>query len=69
MMSLKYRKAAYQCFADSHTKAIFESMIYGITRVLIHDTDDTTDIEDIFAFRDEHMKFFDEPKKPEGAEQ
>lgn len=65
MMSLKYRKAAYQCFTDSHTKAIFESRISGITNVLIYDTDDTTDMEDIFAFRDEHKKFFD----IEGADQ
>ena len=64
MISLKYRKAVYQCFVESHTKASFEHRISGIISVLIYDTDDITDLEDIFAIRDEHKKFFD----TEGAE-
>lgn len=63
MISLKYRKAVYHCFTDSHTKAIFERMISGITSVLIYDAGDTSDIEDIFALRDDLGKYFDEPKK------
>jgi len=59
MITLKYRKAMYHCFADSLTKAIFERMISGVTSVLIYDADDTTDVKDIYAVRDELGKYFD----------
>ena len=59
MISLKYRKAMYHCFNDSHTKAIFERMVSGITCVLLYDAGDTSDTKDIFALRDELVKCFD----------
>lgn len=69
MISLPYRKAVYHCFNDSHTKPGFAEKVSGITSILIYDTHDKTDIEDIFALRDDLGKYFEEPKKPEGVKQ
>jgi len=65
MISLAYRKAVYHCFSDSHAESEFVGKVSGIISVLIYNTDDATDINDIFALRDILKEYL---KQGEGAQ-
>ena len=69
MISIAYRKAVLKCFMDSARKEEFVTKVSGVISALVFDRADLgTKVDDIYAFRDEVAKYYDEPKKPEVAE-
>jgi len=63
MISLPYRKAVLKCFMDTKQKEEFVTKVSGVINALVFDQADLgTKVDDIYAFRDEIAKYFDEPK-------